>query len=290
MSLIADLENQLQDVLTLKFITNTFTEINSIKARNIRASFEKNRRFYEEIGQVYLLVKEVAVNQGALPKSVLFEDDPSSRGSGQNTVAIAITSNMRFYGKLNLNVMKKFIEDAEKIRGRNLVVIGLTGAEYLHGRKIEKRIVKLSFKKDFPSESEVNTLVEQTRKYRRVYLYYPKFITMVTQQVGTSDITQTPTELPPDIGKIDYIFEPELPKILDFFERHVRTLLFNRALLEAELSRTAARLLTMNAANDRADVMKTGITTQLSKARKSFTNARLLETFAGMGRWQEEEG
>ncbi|MEK7611419.1 MAG: FoF1 ATP synthase subunit gamma [Patescibacteria group bacterium] len=285
MSLIADLENQLQDILTLKYITNTFTEINSIKAKNIRANFEKNTVFFREIGEVYHLVKEIAVNKGALPKTVLFEQDVAGRGGG-GTVAIAITSNMRFYGKLNINVMKKFEADAGINKNRDIIVIGATGAEYLSGHPLEKKTMKVAFRKDFPTPEEVSALIEQTKKYRRVYLYYPEFLTMVSQRVGVSDITQTPTEIPADIGKIEYIFEPELVKILEFFEMHVRTLLFNRVLLEAELSRTAARLITMSTANDRADVICQSTRTQLSKERKSFTNAQLLETFAGMGRWE----
>lgn len=289
MSLIADLENQLQDILTLKYITNTFTEINSIKARNIRANFEKNARFFQEIAEVYHLVKEIGINKGALPKTTLFEDDNVHKKGTGNSVSVAITSNMRFYGKLNLNVMKKFETDAGKIRGRDLVVIGQTGAEYLRGREMEKKVKKIFFKKDFPSPEEIAELIEGTRKYRRVYIYYPQFLTMVSQQVGVSDITQTPTEIPADIGKIEYIFEPELIKIIDFFERHIRTLLLNRVLLEAELSRTAARLLTMSSANDRADVLSQSTRTQLSKEKKSVVNARLLETFAGIGKWEDKE-
>lgn len=288
MSLIADLENQLQDILTLKYITSTFTEINSIKARNIRANFEKNSVFFREIADVYHLVKEIAINKGALPKTTLFEEDASGNKSA-GTVAVAVTSNMRFYGKLNLNVMKKFEADAEKNKNRDLIVIGQTGAEYLLGREINKKAVKIAFRRDFPTPEEVSTLIARTESYRRVYLYYPQFITMITQKVGVSDITQTPTEISAGVGKIEYIFEPELVKILEFFERHVRTLLLNRVLLETELSKTAARLITMSTANDRADVISRLTRSQLSKEHRAVTNARLLETFAGIGKWDNKE-
>lgn len=288
MPLIADLKTELLDEQTLKYITSTFTEINSLKAKKIRAEFEKNQRFFEEIAQVYRLVKEVAINKGVLPKTILFEGYAERKEGEKDTLAIAVTSNMRFYGKLNLNVARRFLEETGHAKTKDLMVIGQTGAEYLRAKKGGARIKTFFFKRDFPSRAEMLSLIDATRSYKRIYFYYPRFVTMVRQTVGLLDVTQTPTEIPPEVGRIEYIFEPELKKILDFFERHVRLLLLSRVMLEAELSRTAARLMTMSAANDRADELIGVTASQLSKATKSFTNARLLETFAGMKSWKKE--
>ncbi len=288
MPLIADLKTELLDEQTLKYITSTFTEINSLKAKKIRSEFEKNQRFFEEIAQVYLLVKEIAINKGVLPKTILFEGYTERKEGEKDTLAIAVTSNMRFYGKLNLNVARFFLDDTAHTKTKDLMVIGQTGAEYLHAKKSGARIKAYFFKRDFPTREEMLALIDATRSYKRIYFYYPRFVTMVRQTVGLLDVTQTPTEIPPEVGRIEYIFEPELKKILDFFERHVRLLLISRVMLEAELSRTAARLMTMSAANDRADELIGITSSQLSKATKSFTNARLLETFAAMKSWKKE--
>ena len=64
MSFISEIKEQLESGLTLKFISNIFTEINATKIKKIRASFEKNRRFYDEITYAYQSIKVIANKSG----------------------------------------------------------------------------------------------------------------------------------------------------------------------------------------------------------------------------------
>lgn len=79
-----------------------------------------------------------------------------------------------------------------------------------------------------------------------------------------------------------FIFEPELTKILDFFETQVMNLLLQQSFLESELSRTAARLVSMDQAQLNANKFILQQTMLLNKARKSESNTRLLETYASI--------
>jgi len=336
MSQLAQLKEQLIEAQTMQFITNAFTEVNSIKARNIRDGFEKNRRFYKEITDVYHSVKLTAAMLGR---------DKTPENKVGSSVSIAITSNMRFYGKLNANVMEKFVADhTPSAEGNNqlpitnfqsnqnnlniknldienslkienlklkinkgirpdLIVIGQTGLDFLESKNVGLDVEPLRFKRDFPQASEISFLIEKTKQYDRVFLYYPKFVNMVTQKVGILDITQAIdtkelAQAKKEVldqnwqkgtlasEKID-IFEPEVEKILEFFERQVRVLLLIRTMLETELSRTAARLLSMSAARERAEFTITAKRTQYSKVKNSLENAKILETFAGMSNWNE---
>ena len=85
------------------------------------------------------------------------------------------------------------------------------------------------------------------------------------------------------------LFEPELPKILEFFNRQVRRLLFIRIMLETDLSLTAARLLSMSAAEERSSDLIKEKQSEIRKTLSSFINAKLLETFSSIRSWTEEE-
>lgn len=281
MSQISQLKENLNETGMMEFITNIFTEVNSIKARNIRTGFEKNRRFFQEITAVYHDVKLAAALRGVNKNLV----------RNETTTAIAITSNLRFYGNLNLQVMERFVSDNSLNTGsRDLIVVGETGLEFLSAKKMPMEVQPLRFKKDFPQPEEINFLINKTKTYDRVYLYYPKFINMIQQTVDVVDITQT-VELQ-EIAKVRSgrqnidIFEPEVEEILAFFETQVRTLLLIRTFLETELSRTAARLLSMSSAKQRAQEMIQQQKIQFNKAKNSLENAKILETFAGMKNWQ----
>lgn len=294
MSQIAQLKEELLGAKTVEFIANVLTEINAIKAKNIRQNFEKNRRFHEEISTVYHSIKLFAARHDL---SLFAQKEPLK------TTFIALTSNLRFYGNLNTNVMEKFVADAteEKVETADFMVIGQTGLDYLEARKLNLEVQPLRFKKDYPDSDEINFLTEKIREYGRIYLYYPKFINMVSQKVAVHDITQAVAleEVIEDknkkvemmrqnpgriIEKMD-IFEPEIEKIVEFFEAQVRFLLLIRTLLESELSRTAARLLAMSAAKERAQDLIKEKKMQFNKAKRSLENAKILETFAGMRNW-----
>src|SRR3990167_6421107 len=81
---------------------------------------------------------------------------------------------------------------------------------------------------------------------------------------------------------LDFIFEPELPDILDFFNTQVRTILFNRTMIETDLARTASRMLSMSGAHERAQFQIKNQRQQLDKRARLIRNAQLLETVAGM--------
>lgn len=277
MPVISDLKLELDEVQTMKFISSAYTEASAVKLRNIRGAFEANRQFFEEISHVYHLVKLVSAKR---PKNIKL---PKSE---DKTLYVAITSNQRFYGNLNVNIIRTFLSDTEKVECDRLV-IGSTGKESLESTKFKNQYTPLLFAKDFPTRQETNSFLEASTKFSKVILYYPKFVTLITQTVAKVDITQSAkSEEKGSEEEIHIIFEPELAQILVFFERQVRALLFLRVMLEADLSRTAARLLTMSAAEERADQLIKEKKMELRKVMRSFINTQLLETFAGMSRWK----
>ena len=88
------------------------------------------------------------------------------------------------------------------------------------------------------------------------------------------------------IASADYLFEPEISAILDFFDTQVRRVLLDRVMLEAELSRTAARLFKMEDAVDHARVFSHATELRLRRERASVSNTQLLETYAGITQWR----
>jgi len=75
-------------------------------------------------------------------------------------------------------------------------------------------------------------------------------------------------------------------EMIKFFNTQVRWLLFQRIILESDMARTAARLLTMSQAEERTDFEIKKKKADLRKVIRSFTNAQLLDTFSGIKRWK----
>jgi ATP synthase F1 gamma subunit len=270
---IDELKAELDDAMTLKLISQAFAETAAAKLAKIRKNFEKNKQFYEEIGHLYRLVQTNA------NKAHIKENRMKKVGKD---LGVAITSNQRFYGNINMSIMHQFTADMKK-KEADVMVIGNTGRDFMKtaefGRKYEER----QFAKDYPTEAESKTFLDYIKDYKSVYLYYPKFMSLVRQEVGIIDITEISTSEEKMIEEeVNVLFEPELTQIYEFFETQIRALLFLRVMLEADLARTAARLLTMSGAEERSDEMIKTKKLQLRKIQLSILNSKLLETFSSM--------
>lgn len=274
MATVNELKAELEDVTTLKFISSAFTEASAARIQKIKKQFEQNQQFYEEISYVYHLVQQ-SVHKTKDGKKV-------QKKEAEHTLSVALTSNQRFYGNININIMTKFIADTKKEK-TELLVIGNTGRDYIRATGDTRKYDFAAFTHENPTNDEVRSFLDRVMEYHKVLVYYPKFESLVRQDVGIKDITETVDfgkKVPEDEQYI--LFEPDLTMTLDFFKRQVRSLLFIRVLLEADLARTAARLITMSGAEERSNDMMKEKRRELRKLQTSIVNAKLLETFSAM--------
>jgi ATP synthase F1 gamma subunit len=280
MPTIADLKLELDDAMTLKLIRSAFTEAAASRIQKIKTKFETNKQFYDEISHVYHLVRE---------SGKLMKFNTKSARTTTKSLAIAVTSNQRFYGNLNINIMRGFLDAISRMQ-TDVLIVGTTGHDFLRSTGYTKPYEHMIFLHDDPTQEETRAFLDKIMPYDSVMVYYAKFVSLVTQTVGSIDLTQTVSlndKTPED--EIHILFEPEYDKILEFFQRQVRSLLFLRVMLEADLSRTAARLITMSGAEERSTALIKSKKVELRKIQVSIANAKLLETFAGIGKWKEKE-
>jgi ATP synthase F1 gamma subunit len=277
---IEDIKIQLEDVNALRLLSNALLEISSVKIKSLRRDFETNQNFYEEINELYDIVKASAQDARDYKKK-------KEIGEGKE-IHVAITSNKRFYGNLNSTVMDYFVSEMKSDKTEYLV-IGNTGRHYIEQMETKPKCTYLSFKNDYPTTLETDVFLHKVSAYNKVILYYPKFVNIFKQEPTTNDITHTlnTDEVRVTDEGIKRIFEPELSYIFEFFETQVRNLLFMRIMLESELSRTAARLVKMNTTENRASKVIEEKNAELRKENMVTEDVRLLETFSSAGKWKK---
>ncbi len=275
MPTIKGLKEELEDVTTMGFISQAFTEVAASRVQKIKNAFETNKQFYDEISHLYRLIQVSSAKEKG-----------KHAGEGKH-LSVAVTSNQRFYGNLNINIMNSFLAETKGKEG-DLMIIGSTGVDSMESLDEKRLYTKMPFAHDNPTEEETAKFLDTIKPYSTVIMYFPKFVTLMSQTVGKTDVTQAA-----DIGgkitdeEINILYEPDLTMIMEFFIRQVRAILFYRVMLEADLSRTAARLLTMSSAEERSRELTKVKKSQIRKIQASITNAKLLETFAAMKGWKK---
>lgn len=275
MATIADIQEELDQTKELRFVANALTEVSAAKIVRIRQEFEINRQFFEEIDRIYDILKQ------SLPDRLNLKNIPLVTQQKKPLLAICITPNMRFYGSIPGDVAQYFMDITGPI-GADRLVIGQSGIDILQHSHFRGTFEKFICKRDIPRGDEIAALLQRSNAYVKVLVFMPKFQTLMRQNAGVIDITHAKPEGEVRRGRtIDTLFEPELPRIISFFEGQLRTILFNRAILEAELSLTASRLIAMNAAEERAGKELSAKKIQLTMAKRERMNRQLLESFAG---------
>lgn len=260
------LKEEIKDEKTLYDLASAFAEVSAARTGLLKKKFEENQSFYQEVSDLYRLVKFSA---------------HLTEGASKGTLSVAITTNGRFYGVINLEVIRKFIAET-KGRETERLVVGKIGIMYLQSIKFAAPFKTMLFETDVPQLADLEKFLEIAQPYQRVLLFYPQFRTIYTQTPAVTDIAYSPT---PTVRQaveeeLHFIFEPELPKIVDFFETQIRSILLNRVLLEVELAVTASRLQAMSRAKEHAETVLNKKRSELTKATHSLINARLLDSLS----------
>jgi F0F1-type ATP synthase gamma subunit len=272
MSAIRELQEVLEQTETAQFVTTMLRDISATRLQSIRAIFEANMAYYAELHTLTTLVQTYA-NQAGF--------GPVAAHEGIGRVYVAVTSNKRFYGQLNYQVMKTFAAVLASHDGAEGLVIGLTGQQLLERVPVTRPVSTIAFKNDTPTPGEITNIIASLHGYNEVMVVHPTFINSFRQEPKVTDVTHVPEVVPVATKKIEYICEPDIVSLLEFFRTQIRFVLFDRALLETRLALTGARLMKMQRARERAKELVAEERRHIHKVESSQQSMRLLETFTG---------
>jgi ATP synthase F1 gamma subunit len=273
MSAINELKETLEHTQTASFVTTMLRDISATKLQSIRAQFDANHAYFLELHELMALVQAYGEKYAKLHKST----------EAGKRVYVAVTSNKRFYGMLNMQVMNTLRKAVEQDPAADFLVIGQTGKQIYELSPFSKKAQFFAFLSDDPDDAQMLTCVEMLTAYSEILVVHPTFVNSFTQQAKTTDVTHVPepSEMQKETAGIDYLFEPDIPKMLEFFTTQIRLVLFSRVILETKLALTGARLMKMQRAREKAEELLKEQRRVIHKEISTVQSMRLLETFAG---------
>lgn len=268
---IKKLQNQQEEGEALRELASAYGEIASNKIKQIRTQVEENRTFFEEISYVYYLVQTVAKQRKIALKK------PKER------ICILITSNYRFYGNLNNELINFFIVDTSKYNTDRLI-IGQTAVDYLKGINYFHNFQKVILTTDIPTPVELQNMASLIKEYKEVLVFYSESKSLLVQVPKIKNLNGTKEE---QLSKekdfnlqTNFIVEPDIDKMLDFFESQIAILILQQMFLESQLARTASRLISMDQAQIEAKKYIQKANRDLSLSKRALNGNRILESIA----------
>ncbi len=196
-----------------------------------------------------------------------------------------ITSNYRFYGSINEDLIEFFINTAKKLDGE-VILLGRAAIDYFKTNQTFKNPKSILLKADQPDSQELLGLINIIKDYNQVLIFHSRLKSLLVQEPMVTDITATSGNEEKVFnakGKIDdfkFIFEPELSKILAFFDSQILTLLLESTFLESELARTASRFISMDQAENEANKFLSEYQRLEAFSKRNLANNQILENFA----------
>lgn len=276
---IKQIEQALEEGQSLKTIAAAYSEIANLKIKRIRGEVERNRIFFKEIARVYGLVKALAVRRKV---NVL---------KPKKMVSIILTSNYRFYGNINSDLLKFFTASTRQL-DTDRIMLGKAAIDYFRTQPIFNNYRSILLKDDEPDPQELANLVSMIKDYNQVLIFYSTLKTLLLQQPTVIDITASAQvqniDQEKQKTKFQFIFEPQLSKILAFFDSQILTLLMEGTFLESELSRTASRFISMDQAETQANQFIKEYETLKAYTKRGLDNNTILENYASMAALRKE--
>lgn len=269
---IKEIDELIEQGQSLKQIAQAYSEIANLKIKRIRGEVERNRVFYEEISKIYGLIKRIALEKGVSIKKP------------KKTICMIITSNYRFYGSINSDLIDYFVENT-KNADTDRLILGKAALDFFKAKPIFKNNLEMTLKDDQPDPRELLYLVDILKDYSRVFVFFSRLKSLLVQQPQAVDLTAT-EKVKEDLSKRDqkkatrFIFEPDLSHILAFFDSQILTLLLEGTFLESELARTASRFISMDQAETEANKFISEYEKLKAYAKRNIINNQILENFA----------
>lgn len=272
---IREIDNQIEEGESLKQIAQAYSEIANLKIKRLRDELERNRLFFKEISQVYGIVKKIAELKGI------------SFAKPKKTISLVLTSNYRFYGKINLSLLDAFVSSTQKIE-TDRIILGKAAIDHFRATKIFTNLREILLQTDQPTPDELTNLINIIKDYNQVLVFYSQLRSLLVQEPTVADITATPPQTETKEQKsgvlagLKFIFEPELSKILAFFDSQILTLLLEGTFLESEVARTASRFISMDQAETEANKFIKEYEKLKAYVKRNMDNNKILENFASM--------
>jgi ATP synthase F1 gamma subunit len=251
MTNIKDLENEINQVSSLRELTDVFGEIASTRMRRIRGYVLKNREFLKAIDSIFrdtLDAYTEKLSQLVAKRKAMKGGKVTFLAHNGKTVSVLISANTGFFGNVVKETFGKFIEDVRR-EDVEVTIIGKVGRSLFLSAEPNRPYVYFDLPDYGIDKSKLSEVIRHLVQYEEIKVYYGKFETLATQKPDIQDISAGAT-----VGgkiqkpEITYLFEPSVEEILMFFETQIFTSLFDQSLRESQLAKYASRILAMDRA------------------------------------------
>lgn len=295
------IEFEISSLTSMKGMIEAYEEVAAIRIRRNRDSVLRARTFAEELNELFQQVK-ISVSNLIDPKT------RSYLVKNGKTLFVFLSTNTGLYGDIVRRTFSLFSRYVGQYAD-NLLIIGKTGLKLAQENQIAKPFTYLDLPENAIDSSFLDRISSYLLQFERVIVFYAKFEGIMHQTESMIDISGNPPAriaLPDMLRKskqagsqsvaggrpraqtevkIKFFFEPEVKKILAFFEKEIFASVFEQTVREFELAKLSSRVVGLNRAIDHIDEELKKTTFKRNAFLHAESNRKQLQTFSSMSLW-----
>ncbi|MEK7533915.1 MAG: F0F1 ATP synthase subunit gamma [Patescibacteria group bacterium] len=279
-----ELETEIQYLNTFRNIMETYEEIAASRMQKIRGSVLKSRDFVLEINSIFQHVKYSYKKQvEKLMKSKKVKDQSKLSFIKRNgkKLYVLISANTGLYGEVIRKAYDAFVAQYRKQKA-DVAIIGKLGSQ--------------RFKQDFPKDPYyyfdfLDTKIDEENlkktilfliEYQEIIVFYEQFVNVLMQEPIATNISGDQIAWEQTGIEIKYFFEPNLEKVLGFFEKEILASIFEQTLYESELAKFASRMISLDSAAENTKTKLKQMIFQLGKTKHRTMDKKQAESLTGL--------
>ncbi len=277
----------------LKLLTKAYQE-HAVQQINLeRYSIVGSREFVRELDEILFNVKSSYKNR--LLRLLQQKKNVKNLKYNKNKkeVIVLMSPNNKLYGDLIPKIFKLFLEKAkggssEGAITPDIVIVGKQGKQFVEESDLQKNYTYFEMPDRGISKNIVYSLRDALYPYEKVTVFCGKFINIVSQEAVEIDVSGT--KLDDHTTKeqqLEFLFEPSLEEVLDFFETMIFSLLLDQTVHESSLARFASRFKAMESAQTNIEKQLKKITKREKRLREMDMNRKQLALLAGRPLWNK---
>jgi F-type H+-transporting ATPase subunit gamma len=284
MASLRELRRKVKSVKSTQQITKAMKLVSAARLNRAQERIISARPFADKLE---LLLQELAYLINVKAETAMDQHPLLKERVGERLDVVLVTSDRGLCGGFNANLIRKAVHYLREHQDSkiHLWLVGKKGRDYFRrfSRHIEKEYVGL-FQKLSYAQAEVigGELIETFLKSetREIVFIYNEFKSRLRQELVIKPLLPI-RQMPAIQPRLDFIYEPSRPEILEeLLPRYVKGQIF-RILLESQAAELAARMAAMDSATNNAKELISSLTLTMNKVRQAGITKEIAEIVGG---------
>lgn len=253
------LKNELNNVSSLNQLITSLEELSAMRYRKTKNNVLTTRSYLDEINFLYKQVKNnyKRVKESAGEKFVEVKFREPTKG----TVYVLLTANGGLFGDVINRNFANFKNYVTRIPADEVIVVGSVGQKLIEFSDLKEKINYTYFPLSDASGDRENldNILRHCLDFKTIVIFYTKFIEILNQKPMADSVTgdivfeeaisSFDTNQPQ--FETDFLFEPDIEKVLGLFETQMINTLFEQKILESGLSKFTSRMVALDSASQK---------------------------------------